>query len=161
MTSATKPAGAARSSRPGRSASSFVALGIAILGLAVSAYLTAEHFTSSLTLACPESARINCQKVTTSKWSHVLGIPVAVLGLVFFVVMVGLYLAPARRWRSLPLIRLVAAAVGVVSALYLVWIELFRVDAICLWCTAVHVCTLILFALALWDWLGSSAQRVE
>jgi uncharacterized membrane protein len=34
----------------------------------------------------------------------------------------------------------------VVFVLYLVWAELFRIDAICLWCTVVHVVTLALFA---------------
>jgi uncharacterized membrane protein len=29
---------------------------------------------------------------------------------------------------------------------YLVWAELFRINAICLWCTVVHALTLVLFA---------------
>ena len=45
------------------------------------------------------------------------------------------------------------------SALYLVWIELFRVDAICLWCTAVHVCTLALLATVLWSTATLRARR--
>jgi uncharacterized membrane protein len=113
-----------------------------------------------LSLACPESATINCTKVTTSKWSHVAGVPVSVLGLVFFVAMVALCSPFAWRRRALDQVRVAAAAVGVLSALYLVWIELFKVDAICLWCTAVHVCTLVLFAVALWgSWSLEPADR--
>jgi uncharacterized membrane protein len=123
---------------------------IAVLGLAISTYLTIEHFTSSSLLACPESATINCQKVTTSKWSHIAGIPVAVLGLVYFVVMVALLLPPVWRSRNLDPVRIAAAAAGVAMALYLLWIELFRVDAICLWCTAVHVCTVLLLGAIVW-----------
>jgi len=41
-------------------------------------------------------------------------------------------------------------AIGAISVLYLVYIELFKVDAICLWCTAVHVCTIALLATVLW-----------
>ena len=37
------------------------------------------------------------------------------------------------------------AVVGVATALWLIYAELFRIDAICLWCTAVHVLTLLLF----------------
>jgi uncharacterized membrane protein len=33
----------------------------------------------------------------------------------------------------------------VATALWLIYAELFRIDAICLWCTAVHVLTLLLF----------------
>jgi uncharacterized membrane protein len=35
---------------------------------------------------------------------------------------------------------------GVLFVVYLVWAELFRIDAICLWCTVVHVVTVALFA---------------
>ncbi len=137
------------SSRTGTVAAS---VAFALLWLGASTYLTVEHFSSSLTLACPESATINCAKVTTSKWSHIAGVPVAVLGLVFFLALLVLFSPPAWRMHALDPVRVPASAVGVLTALYLVWIELFRVDAICLWCTAVHLCTLALFALALWGY---------
>ena len=123
-------------------------LTLSVLGLAAAAYLTFEHFTSSTTLACPETGVVNCAKVTTSSYATFLGMPVAVLGLVFFVAMVVLCLPEAWRTTS-PWIsrgRIAAVSVGAVSVLYLVWAELFAVNAICLWCTAVHVVTLCLFA---------------
>lgn len=127
-----------------------VALGAALAALAVSVYLTVEHFDQHLTLACPETGTINCAKVTTSKWSHLAGIPVAVLGLAYFVVMTSVLLTPGVR-RELQTLRVVLASGGVAMVLYLVYIELFRVDAICLWCTAVHALTLIMFAATLWS----------
>jgi uncharacterized membrane protein len=132
---------------------------VAVIGLAVSVYLTIEHYTASTTFACPESATINCQKVTTSHWSHLGPIPVAVLGLVFFVAMTALCLPAAWRVRALEPVRVIGAAVGVVVALVLVWIELFRVDAICLYCTAVHVCSLILLGTVLWTTSELRAER--
>jgi uncharacterized membrane protein len=42
---------------------------------------------------------------------------------------------------------LAAVLVGVVFVCYLIWAELFQIDAICLWCTVVHVLTLVLFGL--------------
>jgi uncharacterized membrane protein len=123
---------------------------IALAGLAISAYLTVEHFDSGATLACPESSTINCAKVTTSRWSHIAGIPVAVLGLVFFVVMVALLLPPAWRRSELDLVRVGATGIGTLMVFYLVWIELFRVNAICLWCTGVHACTIALLVAVLW-----------
>jgi uncharacterized membrane protein len=133
------------------------ALLIALVGLAISVYLTIEHYTASTSLACPESATINCQKVTTSPWSHVGPVPVAVLGLAFFVAMALLCSPPAWRLRSLDAVRAAAAVVGVLTALYLLWVELFRVDAICLWCTAVHLCTLALLGAVLWTTSGARA----
>jgi uncharacterized membrane protein len=41
--------------------------------------------------------------------------------------------------------RLVWAVVGLCTVLYLLYAELFAIDAICLWCTSVHVLTLIIF----------------
>ncbi|WP_432829123.1 vitamin K epoxide reductase family protein [Dactylosporangium sp. CA-092794] len=120
---------------------------LAIAGLGVSVYLTIEHFTSSSTLACPETGALNCVKVTTSEQSAVFGIPVAVLGLVYFVAMLVLSL-PAL-WRSslpwLRYLRLGLSAVGVLFVFYLVFAELFTLNAICLWCTAVHVLAVGLF----------------
>ena len=117
------------------------------LGLGVAGYLTYEHFTSSTSLACSDNGLVNCLKVTTSTYSAVAGVPVAVLGLVFFAVMLVLQLP--QMWRrpepAVRLGRLAWAAVGLCTVLYLLYAELFAIDAICLWCTSVHVLTLVLF----------------
>jgi uncharacterized membrane protein len=121
---------------------------LSLVGLLVAAYLTVEHFTSSTTLACPETSTVNCAKVTTSSYAAVAGVPVAVWGLAYFAVVVALCLPQAWRATSpwVGRVRVAAVAVGALTVLYLVWVELFRVNAICLWCTAVHVVTLSLFA---------------
>jgi uncharacterized membrane protein len=138
-------------------ASTVTALVAAVAALGVSIYLTIEHYDHGTALACPESATINCLKVTTSKWSVVAGVPVAVAGLAYFVVMVGI-LVTALRYRGLETLALVGAVIGLGSAFYLVGVELFAVDAICLWCTAVHVLTLIMFGAVLWRRTGVVAQ---
>jgi uncharacterized membrane protein len=121
-------------------------LGLSVAGLAVSVYLTVDHFTTRSVLACPATATVNCAKVTTSSYASVLGIPVALYGLVFFVAMVALTLPYAWRDPRLRTVRLGAAVVGVAFVVYLVGAELFGVGAICLWCTAVHVITVAIFA---------------
>ena len=122
------------------------ALGLSVAGLAVSVYLTVDHFTTRTVLACPANASVDCHKVTTSEYASVLGIPVALYGLVFFVGMVALTLPYAWRDPRLRRVRLGASLVGVASVIYLVGAELFGVGAICLWCTAVHVITVAIFA---------------
>ena len=49
---------------------------------------------------------------------------------------------PALAW-----IRIASVVVGIGFVLYLVYTELFTLDAICLWCTSVHVLTFLLFVL--------------
>lgn len=126
-------------------------LAVSIAGLAVAAYLTYEHFTAGTTLACPDTGVVNCLKVTSSQYSKLFGIPVALLGLLFFAGMTALSLPPFWRTSS-PWpgrLRLGAVLVGVVFVCYLIWAELFQIDAICLWCTVVHALTLVLFALVM------------
>jgi len=128
---------------------SFTALIVSVLGLADAAYLTYEHFTQGASFACPENAAVNCVKVTTSPESHLLGIPVAVLGLAFFLFMAAVNTRWGWRapWQAVHWARLGSVVVGIVFVLYLIWAELFRINAICLYCTGVHVLTFILFAL--------------
>ncbi len=128
----------------------FATMVVSLLGLADSAYLTYQHFSESTTFAgCSESGAVNCVAVTTSAWSHVGVFPVSVLGLAFFVFMVVVnsrwgWKAP---WSIVHWVRLGSVVVGMVFVLYLIWAELFRINAICLYCTGVHILTFILFAL--------------
>jgi uncharacterized membrane protein len=137
--------------RPSTGAAAWVlasSLALCAIGLAVSVYLTVEHFTASNTLACPERGVVNCVKVTTSPQSYMFGVPVAVLGLAYFVVLTAACLPHAWRVKT-PLAeygRLGWAGLGVVVVLYLVYVELFELDAVCLWCTVVHVVTVAIFA---------------
>jgi uncharacterized membrane protein len=116
------------------------------LGLALSTYLTVEHFQAPGTLACPATAAVNCARVTTSAQSTLLGVPVAVLGVVFFAAMLVVCLPAAWRLSSTRTARLALAGLGAAFVVYLVFAELFLVGAICLWCTAVHTVAVALFA---------------
>jgi uncharacterized membrane protein len=118
-------------------------------GLGASIYLTIAHFNTSVTLACPATSTINCEKVTTSPESYAFGIPVAVLGLAFYVFLAVVNSPWAWRitWPPLRWVRVGAMVVGIVFVLYLIYAELFSIGAICLWCTSVHVITFALFVL--------------
>jgi uncharacterized membrane protein len=123
-------------------------LGLGVIGLGLSAYLTVAHYAGSVTLACSASGVVNCEKVTQSPESMVFGvIPVAVLGLAYFVAMTALCSPPA--WRaSQPVVRWLRGAgaiAGIGMVVYLVYTELFTLDAICVYCTAVHAVTFVLF----------------
>ena len=121
---------------------------LSIFGLGVSVYLTITHF-DKVALVCVSNGTINCEKVTTSPQSVIVGIPVAMLGLAFFVPMIVLCLPAA--WRSsdrrIHLARLVLSITGVGMIVYLIIAELFIIKAICLWCSSVHLITFILFVI--------------
>ena len=75
--------------------------------------------------------------------------PVAVLGLAFYVLMAAITSPWAWRanWPVIRWVRLGSVAVGMVFVLYLIYTELITLNAICLWCTSVHVITFLLFGL--------------
>ncbi len=140
-----------------------VTLVICVFGIAVASYLTYAHYTDATNLACSDSGTINCAKVTTSAQSRFLGMPVAVLGLAYFVAMTAACLPFAwrRHERIVRLGRLAAAAGGIAMVLWLVYAELFIIDAICLWCTVVHGLSLLLFvAIASASVVGSSSPAL-
>jgi uncharacterized membrane protein len=132
-----------------RSVPAWASFLLCIAGLLISLYLTYEHFTDSTTLACSDTGTVNCLKVTTSQWSHVAGVPVAVAGLAYFLAM-ALLCAPTRFAEDLATLRLLGVLVGAVTVLWLVYVEIFKVDAICLWCTGVHVVSVLLLGTVLW-----------
>jgi len=123
---------------------------LALAGLGVSIYLTVAHFTSPRILVCSEKGFVNCAAVTTSPESMVFGIfPVALLGLAFYVFMAAATSPWAWRvtWPPVRWARFGSVVVGMVFVLYLLYTELFTLNAICLFCTIVHVITFLLFGL--------------
>ena len=126
-------------------------LALSVLAVGLTAYLTVTHYTDPAALACPDTGIVNCTLVTTSSWSEVFGLPVALLGLVWAVAMAAT--CSPWSWRSgarwVDALRTVLATAGAVTVVYLVYVELFRVDAICLWCTGVHVTAVALFGVIL------------
>lgn len=120
---------------------------LCLAGLAVASYLTYAHYTSPRVLACSDRGLVDCAKVTTSAYSRILGLPVSDLGVAYFLVMA--VLCSPWAWRSqhrgLRGLRLFAALAGVGLAVWLVYAELFLLDAICIYCTAVHIITALLF----------------
>ncbi len=119
-----------------------------IVGFGFAAYLAYEHFAAAQFQGCVLGG--GCQQVTTSTYSRIFGVPVVLPGLVYFIVS-GLMHLP-RAWQSTnPWIhraRTSWAVVGMASVFYLIYGEL-SVEAICMYCTGVHVAVFVLFVLTL------------
>ena len=140
---------------------------LCLVGIGLAAYLTYAHYTTAKVLACSDKGLVDCEKVTTSSYSRIFGLPVSDLGLGYFLAMTAL--CSPWAWhsarRALRGLRMLAAASGVALALWLVYAELFRLDAICLYCTGVHVVTVLLFITVMFGtatgpWLEEEHQTV-
>ena len=139
---------------------------LAILGLVISAYETYAHFNGSHLAGCPTGGNgtFNCTAVITSPQSMVFGvIPVAILGLLFYVAAVPLFSPWAWRMRrrEVHLLRLGSVIVGMGFVMYLIYAELYQIGDICEYCTGVHIVTFLLFCITLFSaaiW-GLNARR--
>lgn len=126
-------------------------IALAVAGLAVASYLAIVHHSSGqVPLACAAGGVVNCELVTSSAQSMIGLFPVADLGVIWFVVTLGLLtLERVSASERFYYAELAWSAVGLLMVLYLIYAELFLIGAICVWCTVVHVLTIGLFLLAL------------
>ena len=103
---------------------------VSVAGIAVSGYLTYIHY-EGIKPVCGLGG--NCEKVQSSEWSKLAGVPVAVLGLVgYAAILVTLFI---DREEALIAGALFALA-GFGFSAYLTYRELFSIDAICPWCVS-------------------------
>ena len=115
---------------------------VALAGVGVAGYLTWTHYSDS-TVICVRGG--GCETVQHSSYSEIAGVPVALLGLVAYSTVLALVV-----WDH-PLARLAAATIaliGVAFALYLLVVQLFVIDAVCIWCVANDVVIAPALALA-------------
>lgn len=129
---------------------------LAVIGLAISAYETYAHFNGSHLAGCPTggSGTFDCTAVITSPQSMVFNvIPVAILGLAFYVVAVPLFSPWAWRleWRLLHQARLLAMIAGMGFVMYLIYAEIYQIGQVCEYCTGVHIVTFLLFCITVFS----------
>jgi uncharacterized membrane protein len=123
--------------------------GLALLGLAISIYLTYVHY-AGIEPVCTSVS--NCERVQTSEYADLAGIPVAVLGIVgYATILVSL--------RMRADVTALLAYLAVAFSAYLTWAELFKIDAICQWCVASAIITLVIAVLATVRALGAPLHQ--
>lgn len=131
----------------------WVLVAIAVLGIGLSGYLTSVHY-ANVPLVCSDQGFVDCTRVLTSIYSVIPGtsIPITVPGLGYFLVSLGLAIAQLRRPSRYGLRQAHAAwaALGMLTAFYLIFIEFVELRTICLFCTGVHILLLLTLLVTLW-----------
>ncbi len=113
----------------------------ALLGLGVSSYLTYVHY-AGIEPICAASG--GCEKVQSSSYADMAGVPVALLGLIGYAAILAAVVLPGEAAR---LAASSMALVGFGFSLYLTYLELFEINAICQWCVGSAVIMTALAAL--------------
>lgn len=100
---------------------------VALLGIADAAYLTLQHYQNVI----PPCTTSGCEQVLTSEYAVVFGVPVALIGLGYYLAVFALSRAPSRRallWQ------LIVVTLGLVASGYFVYLQLSVIGALCTYC---------------------------
>lgn len=134
-----------------RSGGQLLLLILSLVGAGIAVYLTAVHYENA-PLICSTRGLIDCSRVLSSPYSVVPGttVPITVPGLAWCAVsavlaIVGLRLLPPQIRHRIQLAQFAWSLVGMLTVLYLVYVELVLLHTICAWCTGLHVVILIMF----------------
>jgi uncharacterized membrane protein len=126
----------------------FAMLAFGVIGLLTSTYLT--YLSMMPPTSCPigEFAFLSCNEVIYSTYAKVFGVSVAVLGLDWFVVALGLILL-AQRSRRFRYSLVAWSLLGTVGVTGFVYTEVFLVGALCPFCTIAHAMGIAVLILSL------------
>ncbi|HLI62349.1 MAG TPA: vitamin K epoxide reductase family protein [Terriglobales bacterium] len=128
----------------------YLLLACCLAGAVLSAVSLHSHYSASATEYCDLSTTFNCDLVNRSVYSELFGVPVALVGLLGYLLLFGLSL---RDRSPMIALRLVAAIVGFGFALYLAYVEAYVLAVWCLLCigslTMISAIT-VLSGVALW-----------
>ena len=110
---------------------------LAAVGFGIAAYLLGSRILGEPPACGPV---VGCETVAASEFSTLFGVPVALIGVGFSTV---LTIACARWWRSADARALYAAyglgLASIFAVAYLTYLEVFVIEAICIWCVAYAV----------------------
>lgn len=124
-------------------------LALALVGFGDATYLTVEHFQGII----PPCAIGGCENVLSSSYSEVLGIPVSLLGsLYYFIVLLSLFVFFDTKNEKIKdyCLKLIIAlsAVGFLASIVFISIMLFVLHAICVYCMLSDMISIVIFVLA-------------
>ncbi len=121
----------------------------ATIGFIDATYLTMLHFLNRI----PPCSIGSCEIVTTSTYSVIFGIPVALLGALYYLALLAVIITFAtsdplvdgqKKYLALRVLATIVS-IGMLFTLFLVYLQLFVLHAICLYCMLSATTTLILF----------------
>jgi len=133
----------------------FALSALSVAGIAVSSYLTYSHYADEATVCAGIGS---CAFVQTSEYSEIVGVPVALMGLLYFVAVLSLSTArlaggAVRMPWAQPAVFSMALG-GTALVTYLTYVEVFILEAVCIWCVSVATLTVLTLGVAIWGALA-------
>lgn len=124
---------------------------LTVVGFGLSAYLTYVHYNLDA-LVCSDGG---CATVQTSEYSEMFGLPIAMFGMVMFAVLIaGTIIREVKPdfgdLISTGILMLLISAV--IYWAYLTWLELNVIHAVCQWCVATSIATVLMLFVEAFRW---------
>jgi uncharacterized membrane protein len=125
--------------------------GLDLVGLAIALYLSIVELGGGVPVCGPLKG---CETVAQSEYSRIGGIPVAVYGVGLSLILLTLAIA---WWRTnlygLLLARYGLSLAGVIFEVYFMYLQIYVIRAVCVWCTSYGLSLILRFVVALVVWL--------
>jgi len=136
----------------------WVTLVVALVGFADAAYLTIEHYKNVI----PPCTIGGCENVLTSTFSVIFGIPQAVLGAIYYlIILVGLFAFIDSKNPKILKWTMIIPIIGFIYELWLVYLQLFVIHSICQYCMLSAIVTLVLFGISVYYFSRRAAPIEE
>jgi uncharacterized membrane protein len=128
---------------------------LTVLGVALASYLTYVHY-SGIKPVC--SAGNTCLKVQSSEYSKLAGVPVALIGLLGYIAILGSLLVPESETSRTA--TMAFTLIGFGFSAYLTYRELFSLHAVCEECATSAGLITVMMGLAVWRFLRGELPLV-
>lgn len=130
-----------------------------VVGFLNATYLSVEHFMGNIP---PCVVTSGCSTVLTSEWSIVLGIPIALLGALFYLLLMVLTIVFLKTKKSAYLLTAsFITFLGITASICLMILQIFVIKSLCLYCTISAITSLILFMIALYIIIKNKDQKKQ
>lgn len=124
---------------------------LGIFGILDSAYLTYEHYANFIPPCSATFSFIDCGKVLKSQYSMVLGVPLALIGVMhYFLLSLSVFLALLSAKKIFRYFAVYFSWEGLVASLYFMFLQIVILKSICLYCTLSAFISFIIFLLSQW-----------
>jgi len=117
-------------------------IAVAVIGLGIATYLTIVHYAGGEPVC---AIAHGCATVQKSDYATFVGVPVAVLGLIGYVGILASLVKDTETTRSITALLAIA---GLAFSAWLTYVEIWELNAICIWCVGSAICMTLLAGLA-------------
>ena len=125
---------------------------VTLVGFADAVYLTVEHYSNVI----PPCNIGGCETVLTSQYSQIVGIPVSLVGSIYYFCISVLLLMYIDTKKEIYLrIPFLVSIMGMLASLWFIYLMIFVIKAFCPYCAVSATTSTIIFVLAYYSVLKS------